>query len=84
MVINTDKQLREEIEKWTKKAKEKRKNLKLLDDSRMIMIKNIDAYIKDSDYFLQKNDLVRSFEAIVWAWSWMEILQDLDIVAEVC
>ncbi|MBI4162527.1 MAG: DUF357 domain-containing protein [Candidatus Aenigmarchaeota archaeon] len=76
--------LKEEIEKWTKKAKEKRKNLKLIDDSRENMIKNIDAYIKDSQYFLEKGDLVRSFEAITWAWSWMEILQELDIVAEVC
>ena len=75
-----EKHLLEEIEKWTKKAKEKRKNLKLLDDSKQIMIKNIDAYIKDSDYFLQKNDLVRSFEAIIWSWAWLEILEEFEII----
>ncbi len=77
-------QLKDEIEKWTKKAKEKRKNLNLLDDSKENMINNIDAYIKDSQFFLEKGDLVRSFEAIIWCWSWMEILQELDIVSEVC
>jgi len=43
------------------------------------MIKNIDAYISDTQHFM-KNDMVRAFEAIVWAWAWMEILEDLKII----
>lgn len=36
-------------------------------------LENIAAYIKDSNYFLEKGDLIRAFEAVVWAWAWMEI-----------
>ncbi|PKM91965.1 MAG: DUF357 domain-containing protein, partial [Euryarchaeota archaeon HGW-Euryarchaeota-1] len=24
-------------------------------------------------YFLEKGDFVRAFEAIIWAWAWIEI-----------
>jgi len=34
---------------------------------------NISAYIQDSRYFMQNGDLIRAFEAVVWAWAWMEI-----------
>ena len=34
---------------------------------------NISAYIRDSHYFLEKGDLIRAFEAVIWAWAWMEI-----------
>ena len=73
-------QLKEEIEKWTKRAKEKRSKIKVIDESKNGMLKNIDAYIKDSKYFLEKNDLVRSFEAIIWSWAWLEILEALEII----
>ncbi len=36
-------------------------------------LRNIRAYIEDSDYFLAKNDPVRAFECIIWAWAWLEI-----------
>lgn len=36
-------------------------------------IDNISAYISDSKYFLEKGDLIRAFEAVIWAWAWMEI-----------
>ena len=73
-------QLKGEIEKWTKRAKEKRSKIKLTDESKSDLLKNIDAYIKDSKYFLEKKDLVRSFEAIVWSWAWLEILEALEII----
>jgi len=38
-------------------------------------LKNIDAYLSDSKYFLEKNDLIRAFEAVIWAWAWMEIME---------
>jgi hypothetical protein len=34
---------------------------------------NISAYIHDSHYFLENGDLIRAFEAVIWAWAWMEI-----------
>lgn len=71
-----EKQLKEETEKWLAKAKEKRKQIK----SDSPYLKNIDAYISDTEHFLSKGDLVHAFEAIVWAWAWMEILEELKII----
>lgn len=78
--MNVEKSLKEETEKWLKKAKEKRTEIKLLDSSKKSMIKNIDAYISDTEHFTKKGDLVRAFEAIVWAFSWIEILEELEII----
>ncbi len=36
-------------------------------------LENISAYICDSRHFLEAGDLIRAFEAVVWAWAWMEI-----------
>ena len=41
---------------------------------------NIEAYIKDSRYFTEKGDLVRAFEAVVYAWGLLEACQHLGIV----
>lgn len=67
-----DQKLKEETEKWLSRAREKRAQLK---ESQYL--KNIDAYISDSEYFMKKGDLIRAFEAVVWAWAWMEILEEL-------
>jgi len=45
-------------------------------------LRNINAYISDSEYFLEKRDLVRAFECVVWAWAWLEIGLDIGILAE--
>jgi hypothetical protein len=37
------------------------------------MLENISSYLSDSHYFLKQNDLIRAFEAVIWAWAWMEI-----------
>jgi len=37
------------------------------------MLENISAYLSDSYYFLEQDDLIRAFEAVIWAWAWMEI-----------
>jgi len=33
---------------------------------------NIRAYHADTRHFIEKEDLVYAFEAIVWAWAWLE------------
>ena len=73
-------ELRNETEEWLRKAEEKRKMIKLSDDSKKELVKNIDAYILDARHFLAKNDLIRSFEAVIWAWAWIEILERLGII----
>jgi hypothetical protein len=89
-VKNTDARLRKEIAKWTKKLEREmakthiqeggsrtthihNKNIKTTDH----FLKNIDAYLSDSKYFYRQGDLIRSFEAIIWAWSWWEILEEI-------
>ena len=66
-------QLRRETERWLERVKKKRAELQ----SESIHMKNIDAYISDSQLFLEKGDLIRAFEAVIWAWAWIEILEEL-------
>lgn len=78
MMLETE--LREEIEKWTKKIGKEVVEVRLKDEKKGDLIENIQAYIKDSGHFLKKGDLIRSFEALIWAWSWIEILKELEIL----
>lgn len=72
--------LRMEIEKWAKRIEEEIENVKLKDEGRKDLLANVNAYVKDSGYFLRKGDLIRSFEAIIWAWSWIDILKELGML----
>ena len=75
-----DKQLRDETEKWLKKIKTERKKIKLNDKSKENMLKNMDAYISDSEHFLKKGDLIHAFEAVIWSWSILELGLELGIL----
>ncbi|MEM7819892.1 MAG: DUF357 domain-containing protein [Candidatus Aenigmatarchaeota archaeon] len=72
--------LRKETKKWLNKIIKKRKNIELNDKNKNDLIKNIDAYISDSQYFLKKDDLINAFEAVIWSWAWFEILKELKII----
>jgi|GEM_PF-215630 len=61
--------LRSETIKWQGKAEDL--YLKVSGDGEFL--ENVSAYIRDCQYFIEKNDLIRAFEAIIWAWAWMEI-----------
>lgn len=75
--------LKDEIEKWTMRAKEKRKRIEAEKGYERLLM-NIDAYISDSEYFLRKkNDLIRSFEAIIWSWAIMELGTEYMLLKEV-
>ena len=75
----TFKELVEQTDKWLKKAK----NLEIypVDSKGDEFAENILAYINDTEHFIAKKDFVRSFEAIVWAWSWIEIGKDIGIIS---
>jgi len=66
-----EEELRKEIAKWLPKAEKELAKIKKVNDKEYLV--NIKAYIKDTTYFLEKGDLVKGFEAVVWAWSWIEI-----------
>ncbi|MBN1235264.1 MAG: DUF357 domain-containing protein [Methanotrichaceae archaeon] len=61
--------LRAETEKWQKKAQDLYEKV----SGEREFLENVSAYIRDCQYFLEKGDLIRAFEAIIWAWAWMEI-----------
>jgi hypothetical protein len=65
--------LEEDLSNETVKWQEKAESLfgQLSGDERML--ENISSYLSDSHYFLKQNDLIRAFEAVIWAWAWMEI-----------
>ena len=72
-------ELREETEKWLSRAREKREEIALVDKSKEDMLKNVDAYISDAKHFMDKDDMVRAFEAVIWSWAIMETCLDLGI-----
>lgn len=67
-----EKELRDEIEKWRIKIEDELKSLKSIEDKKEVL-ENIKAYVRDSKYFYEKGDLIRAFEAIIWAWALLEI-----------
>ena len=77
-----EEELKQETEKWLQKIKKEQKKIILIDNSKENFIKNIDAYISDSEHFLAQNDLIRAFEAVIWAFAWLEIGKDLGIIKE--
>jgi hypothetical protein len=77
--------LGKEIDKWTGRIEKATKSVKLRDKyqkdpSKQRLLENIHAYIKDSRHFAEKGDPIRSFEAIIWAWAWLEILKELGVL----
>ncbi len=70
-------ELRQEIEKWSKKLDEAVPKASGADEKGEKLIENIRAYRKDSDHFLESGDLVRSFECLIWAWALLETGRDL-------
>jgi hypothetical protein len=72
-MANLENELRAETEKWLARIKERRKLVELKSAHRADYLKNLDAYISDSEHFLGKGDLIRAFEAVIWAWSLVEL-----------
>jgi hypothetical protein len=70
---------KQEIEKWRSKINEVINEIKPVDKKSEEMLKNMKAYVSDSNFFEEKGDLVRSFESILWAWAIFEICQELKL-----
>jgi hypothetical protein len=80
MTDSLNEELQLETLKWLDRAEEQL--LRISPDEGSIR-KNISAYLSDSRYFLEKGDLIRAFEAVIWAWAWMEIGQEVGILEEI-
>ncbi len=68
-----------EVEKWLDKVEPLVEQIQITDEKGEEMMENMKAYISDSKHFLGEGDLVRAFEAIVWAWAILEICTQLGI-----
>ncbi len=77
-IMDTEASLISETRKWLKKI-EALKFTPKTDKGKEYKI-NIEAYISDSRHFLEKKDYVRAFEAVVWAWAFLEISKDLGLI----
>jgi len=77
---NTDRMLEEEIDKWTARLEPALETAEAIDSNGQELLDNAGAYLKDSKHFREKRDLVRAFEAIVWAWANVEIGQNLSLI----
>ena len=78
--MSTETQLISETEKWLKKAEAEFKKTKPVGKKGTEFAKNISAYLNDTIYFSEKQDYVRAFEAVIWAWAWIEIGKDIGIL----
>ncbi len=71
MDSGVEEELRNETLKWLERLKGR--SFSAVNERGEDFEANIKAYIKDSEYFLSRGDLVRAFECVVWAWAWYEI-----------
>ena len=67
--------LRAETEKWL----ERLESIKI--EGEEWFVENIKAYISDARHFLDNGDLIRAFEAVIWAWAWYEIGKEIGKVS---
>lgn len=75
MSIEAD--LAAEVEKWSKRLDDSLLNLSPLCKRGVKMLQNIKAYRQDSKHFLERGDLIKSFECLVWAWALLETGKEL-------
>ncbi len=84
MSANLEDDLRDETMKWLEKAEE---IIQVIISGDVMLkperfLRNISAYILDSKYFVESGDLIRAFEAVIWAWAWIEIGLEMGILSK--
>ena len=79
---NIDRSLEEDLQMETLKWLEKAEALYCQVSGDEHFLENVSAYIRDSHYFLEKKDLIRAFVAVIWAWAWMEIGLEKDLLQQ--
>lgn len=72
--------LRTETERWQGKLDEGLEEIAATDSKQREFLSNVEAYRSDSDHFMEEGDLIRAFEAVVWAWAWLEIGKERGIL----
>jgi hypothetical protein len=82
---DTGRSLRTETEKWLARLEKESEGLTPTEghDNEKVRnsITNVHAYVKDGRHFLQKGDMLRAFEAVVYAWGILETCQRLGVIS---
>ncbi len=71
--------LREEILEMTQKIEPLVERVEVVDNRGIEIFTNMKSYIADSQHFLKAGNLIKSFEAILWAWAILELGEELEI-----
>jgi hypothetical protein len=72
-----DKIPRELIEEWLDKLNKKMEKVKSVNNKGKELIKNINAYIVDTEHFVKKGDYVKAWELVSFAWGLFECGEEL-------
>ncbi len=80
--MDTEEELKKQIDKWVEKLEAERKNVMLADKSKESLLDNMDSYVSDSRHFFRKKDYIRSFECLIYAWGIFETLRELGILVK--
>ena len=78
----TEELLQAETRKWLAKLERDFAKAKIPRQTKEVreQLTNIKAYMSDCTHFLEKGDLVRAFEAAIYAWGIFETLERLDLL----
>ncbi|HID60492.1 MAG TPA: DUF357 domain-containing protein [Hadesarchaea archaeon] len=66
-----------EIEKWSKRLDNSLLSAHPSDEKGAKILQNIKAYRNDSKHFIERGDMIKSFECLVWAWALLETGKEL-------
>lgn len=72
-VDETAEQLTSETQRWADRLDEALDEAQADTEQGRSFLENVRAYRADADHFAGQEDHVRAFEAVVWAWAWLEI-----------
>ncbi len=69
----TQRKLKTETEKWLEKLEKQIQKR----DSSVEQMENVEAYRDDTYHFLQQEDFIRAWEAVIYSWGILETLERL-------
>lgn len=69
----TQEKLKEETEKWLEKLNDRIEGK----DESVEQMENVLAYRDDTTHFLEEEDYIRAWEAVIYAWGILETLERL-------
>ena len=69
----TQQKLEKETRKWLKRLEERVEKR----DESVEQMENVTAYRDDTYHFLEKEDYIRAWEAVIYAWGILETLERL-------